>query len=232
MMTSDDDLWVFGYGSLMWRPGFAHVEATPAHLVGFQRSFCIYSTHHRGSPDRPGLVLGLDRGGACTGLAFRVPDPIRRQTIDYLREREQVNGVYQESWVPVWLESRNDYVLALAYVVERAHPSYAGRLPFRKQVSLIRAARGLSGANVDYLVNTSRHLTELGLRDRQLERLATAIGGLFMNHAPKDVSDNVASSRSRALVACCRQHPPGAPLMPAYQRRRFMHRIGLDRLKG
>jgi len=226
-MSADQELWVFGYGSLMWRPGFAYEVLSPAQIVGFTRSFCIYSTHHRGSQDRPGLVLGLDRGGACHGLAYRVAPKDRRDVMAYLRAREQINGVYRESWAPIWLESRHRQVLALTYIVERAHPSYAGRLPFAEQVRLIRAARGLSGSNVEYLANTVLHLAELGLRDRQLERLATQIGGLFAVGS----KDGQGRSRADALVATCRVHPPTAPLLRRHERRRFMHRLQLDRLR-
>src|SRR5690349_2563312 len=86
----DSDLWVFGYGSLIWKPGFEFVEQRPARLIGEHRSLCIYSMVHRGTPEKPGLVLGLDRGGACQGVAFRVARKQRDATVAYLREREQV----------------------------------------------------------------------------------------------------------------------------------------------
>jgi len=215
---------VFGYGSLMWRPGFAFDEVSGAQAIGYARSFCVYSTHHRGTEERPGLVLGLDRGGTCAGLAYRVPTASRDDVVAYLRAREQVYGVYRESWVPVWLDGLHRQALALTYIAERAHPSYAGRLPFRHQARLIRAARGLSGANIDYLVSTARHLAQLGIRDRQLERLVAAIGGLFGWRA----GGLEASACSRALVAACRLDPPAAPRMPPHARRRFMHRMHLQ----
>ena len=149
----------------------------------------------------------------------------RREVVSYLRAREQVNGVYRESWVPVWSRGAAQPVLALTYVVERAHPSYAGRLPFREQVRLIRAGRGLSGANVEYLANTAAHLAELGLRDRHLERLVSAIGGLFSSQREDS------PGKAHALVSACRIHPPGAPRMPRYVRRRFIHRMQLDQMR-
>src|SRR5438552_12225970 len=103
MTAADHDLWVFGYGSLMWRPGFAYEEAQHARLVGYRRCFCIYSVHHRGTPERPGMVLGLDRGGACEGIAYRVAAANVAATTRYLREREQINGVYRDVLVPVRL---------------------------------------------------------------------------------------------------------------------------------
>src|SRR3954454_21993452 len=97
------DLWVFGYGSLMWRPGFEFIEQVPARLIGEHRALCVYSFVHRGTPERPGLVLGLDRGGACRGVAFRVPQKHRLATVAYLRAREQVTSVYREVMRSVWL---------------------------------------------------------------------------------------------------------------------------------
>jgi cation transport protein ChaC len=171
------DLWVFGYGSLMWRPGFPHTEAVPALMHGFGRSFCVYSVYHRGTPERPGLVLGLDQGGACHGMAYRVPAEHAVATIAYLREREQVTGVYREMQRTVLLEAgRGDAVDALAYVVERAHPQYAGGISLSEQAAIIRTAHGHSGANAGYLLSTVSRLRALHLRDRNLERLAALVG--------------------------------------------------------
>jgi len=184
MNVSPHDLWVFGYGSLMWRPGFAHVEHARARLTGYSRRFCVESVHHRGSLTRPGLVLGLDRGGVCDGVAYRVPARDTPSVLRYLRAREQVNGVYREALLPV--EIAGDLpctVRAVTYLVERAHPSYAGHLPIKIQARLIRGASGLSGANLDYVINTSRHMAELGIRERQLERLMVELGGFFARGA-------------------------------------------------
>jgi cation transport protein ChaC len=175
---ADHDLWVFAYGSLMWRPGFAYAEARRARVTGYRRCFCIYSVHHRGTPERVGMVLGLDRGGACEGVAYRIAGSDVAATRAYLRARELVNGVYREALVPVELEHPPMQARALAYIVERAHPTYAGRLPLSLQARLIRAGKGASGANLDYLVSTVRHLRELGIRERQLERLVTMAGPL------------------------------------------------------
>lgn len=176
-MSHAHDLWVFAYGSLMWRPGFAAEEVHHAKLVGWQRSFCIYSRYHRGTERRIGLVLGLDRGGACEGMAFRVKAADAAATLAYLREREQVISVYREALVPVTLMTpERPEVMALAFLVERAHPSYAGRLPLDEQATLIRGASGRSGSNIQYLVSTLDHLKELGIRERAIERLVGLVG--------------------------------------------------------
>ena len=214
-------LWVFGYGSLMWRPGFAYEDVRSATLLGFRRCFCIYSTHHRGSPDRPGLVLGLDRGGVCHGLAFRVAPEHRIATLDYLRAREQVSGVYREALVPVMLDGEQGReVLALAFIVERAHPSYAGQLPLAEQAHLIRGARGISGANLDYLINTLAHLHSLGIREPELTRLLTQIG----SHFARMPVNGQASPGATALLKACRHLPTNAPRLKAGERRRFVYR--------
>ena len=149
---ANQDLWVFGYGSLMWRPGFAYCERVPGRLVGLHRSLCVYSFVHRGTPEKPGLVLGLDRGGACRGIAYRVAAADRDATIAYLREREQATSVYIEAVRTVTLADtlRRD-VSALVFLVDRSHPQYAGRLDIERQVHLVRQGHGRSGANRDYV---------------------------------------------------------------------------------
>ena len=164
-----EDLWVFGYGSLMWRPGFAHVEAVPARLHGLHRSLCVYSFVHRGTPDRPGLVLGLDLGGSCRGVAFRVEAALREETIAYLRAREQVTMVYREVERPLRLEDGTErLVTGLTYVVDRGHQQYAGVLPLDQVVEMVARGEGQSGINRDYVVNTMAHLDELGIHDHTL----------------------------------------------------------------
>lgn len=213
------DLWVFGYGSLMWRPGFAYDDARPAALTGYRRCFCIYSVHHRGSAERPGLVLGLDRGGACHGMAFRVTRERAAGTLAYLRAREQVNGVYREAALPLMLDG-GVHVKGLAYLAERAHPSYAGCLPIAGQAALIRAARGVSGTNLDYLVSTLAHLASLGIREREMERVLVAAGPLFGGRA----GNGAHGARAAGLVLTLRSRPVVAPVMPRIARKRFMHR--------
>ena len=165
------DLWVFGYGSLMWRPGFAYASRCRATLRGWRRSLCIYSHVYRGTPEKPGLVLGLDRGGACAGVAFRVAAGLREATIRYLREREQATSVYLERIVPVTLAS-GERVHALTYVADRLHEQYAGRLDRESMLAIVRAGRGQSGDNAAYVTETQDHLGEIGVRDGELEWLA------------------------------------------------------------
>jgi len=168
---------VFGYGSLMWRPGFAHVAAVPALLAGSHRSLCVYSWVHRGTQEAPGLVFGLDRGGACRGIAFAVPADRREEVVAYLRAREQVTMVYREVTRPVRLmDGTNRIVPALAYVIDRAHPQYAGRLPVERRLEIVRAGRGVSGANPDYVLSTAAHMRDLGIRDPEIEAMVAALG--------------------------------------------------------
>jgi cation transport protein ChaC len=168
-----EDLWVFGYGSLMWRPDFPFVEKAPARMTGLHRSLCVYSFVHRGTPEQPGLVLGLDRGGACRGIAFRVAAKDRVGTIRYLREREQVTSVYVESLRGVWLVTRPEQrVQALTYIVDRGHPQYAGRLTLDQRLHHIRQGHGQSGANRDYVISTVQTLESMGCRDAELHALA------------------------------------------------------------
>ncbi|MFD2181320.1 gamma-glutamylcyclotransferase [Rhodoplanes azumiensis] len=173
----DGDLWVFGYGSLMWRPGFPFVARVPARLNGLHRALCVYSFVHRGTPEKPGLVLGLDRGGTCRGIAFRVAAPHRAETIAYLRAREQVTHVYLETLRPVVLldgtpGSAERRVRALVYVVDRSHPQYAGRLDLEQQLHLVRQGHGQSGPNRDYVIATVRELEAQGCRDAGLHAIA------------------------------------------------------------
>lgn len=174
MMLNDGDLWVFGYGSLMWRPGFVHEEVQPALVRGYHRSLCIFSHVHRGTPDRPGLVLGLDRGGSCRGLAFRVSGSLRDQTLAYLREREQVTSVYREVLLNTRLEDGRT-VKCVAYAVDVNHSQYAGRLNDDERVRLVGQGHGMSGANVDYVRATHDHLLAHGVVDHGLATLVAQL---------------------------------------------------------
>ncbi|HZT19495.1 MAG TPA: gamma-glutamylcyclotransferase [Dongiaceae bacterium] len=169
------DFWVFAYGSLMWRPGFDHAEARPALLKGYHRAFCISSTHYRGSPEKPGLVLGLDRGGACRGRAYRIAAEQAGPVARYLHEREMVTGVYEPRWLRV--VTPEGPLTAVTYVADRRHPQYAGKLSEAEIVALIRQGVGVAGSNIDYLANTVCHLDELGIVDGPLHRLLRKVQG-------------------------------------------------------
>ena len=178
-----DDLWVFGYGSLMWRPGFEFIEQRPARLIGLHRALCVYSFVHRGTPEKPGLVLGLDRGGACRGIAFRVAAGQRDATVEYLRAREQVTSVYLETERQVYLLGQPEgRVRALCFCVDRSHAQYAGRLSLETQLHLVRQGHGRSGANRDYVLATVDALETLGCYDRDLHLLAARLKGTHEEH--------------------------------------------------
>jgi cation transport protein ChaC len=167
------DFWVFGYGSLMWNPGFQFIERKQAIVHGYHRSLCMYSYMYRGTPERPGLVLGLDLGGACHGVAFKVAAEDWEKTLSYLRAREQVTMMYREIIGPARLvDDKASPVEALAFVVDRTHAQYAGRLDHAIQMRHILQGHGQSGSCRDYVLNTVAHLRALGIRDHHLERLA------------------------------------------------------------
>lgn len=176
---SDDAFWVFAYGSLIWDPGFAFEERAPARLAGYHRAMCIYSHVWRGTPGCPGLVLGLDRGGSCRGLAYRIDSARAAEVTAYLEARERVTAVYIGRTVPITLEGDGEAprrrVAALTYVADRAHHQYAGTLPGTEAARLIRWGRGRGGHNADYLENCVRHLEELGMADAPLARLAKLV---------------------------------------------------------
>jgi cation transport protein ChaC len=163
------DMWVFGYGSLLWNPGFAVADARPARLDGWERSFCMRSIHHRGTVADPGLVLALDAkaGASCLGVALRVCDGHHEKTLAYLRERELVSSAYLEMQLPVTLDDGGE-INALTYVIDATHDQYCGGLPREEQAQIIASAMGGRGPNAEYLTNTVSHLTTTGVHDDQL----------------------------------------------------------------
>lgn len=176
----DGALWVFGYGSLMWHPGFEHDETVLATLTGYRRGFSMRSIHHRGTPEQPGLVLALDEAGgeSCTGLAFRVRPGCEEDTMAGLRERELVSYAYKEMVLPLALADGRE-VQSVAYVVDRAHPQYSGALPLEEQAEIIARARGGRGPNSEYLFNTHAHLESLGIEDRDIAWLSARVRDLI-----------------------------------------------------
>lgn len=172
-LALDRDIWVFAYGSLMWDPGFAHSETAPALLKGYHRRFCLYSHQYRGTPERPGLVLGLDRGGACKGIAYRIAAQAAEPVLCYLWEREMRGRTYRPKEVPVRLP--RGMVKALAFIVDRRHPQYAGELSIEETARLILQGIGHRGHCRQYLENTVRHLERLGVFDGPLHKLEQRI---------------------------------------------------------
>jgi cation transport protein ChaC len=174
--TGGERLWVFGYGSLIWHPGFPVAERHVARLHGWRRSFCMRSIHHRGSVEAPGLVLALDRadGAMCEGVAFVVAAGAEAETIAILRERELISSAYLEEHLTVELLG-GDSVRALTYVIDRDHAQYCGGLPLEDQARIIAHATGGRGPNRDYLFSTASHLGDLGIEDPDLDWLAARV---------------------------------------------------------
>ncbi|WP_253913434.1 gamma-glutamylcyclotransferase [Pseudoruegeria sp. HB172150] len=174
--NAQEMLWVFGYGSLMWNPGFAYEERVLASLPGYARTFCMWSIHHRGTEENPGLVLALDphEDAHCRGLGFAVAPEQEEATLAYLRERELISSAYLETWVTLELADGRD-VRAVAYVVDTEHVQYCGGLPLEKQADVIAHAVGGRGPNTEYLYNTQSHLDELGIEDDDLRWLAERV---------------------------------------------------------
>jgi cation transport protein ChaC len=171
MSVESGDKWVFGYGSLMWRPGFPFVERRRAVLHGRRRAFCIYSVHHRGTYERPGLVLGLAPGGAVRGVAYRVAASEWEAVYAYLREREQPTETYFEAWSDLKIEGEPAKISSLVFLSDMKHSQWAGSLTLEQQADLIAGAKGLSGRNIDYLSDLVGHLREDGVRDQSMEAL-------------------------------------------------------------
>lgn len=171
-----DELWVFGYGSLIWNPGFAFAERRLATLPGYRRAFCMASMHYRGTPEHPGLVLALDRdeGERCAGVGYRIDAAAAAATLDYLRERELVSYAYDEVRLAIALD-RGDEVEAVAFVSNREHPQYRGGLSLDEQAAVIAEAVGPMGPNADYLLKTVDGLEALGLHDAELVALAELV---------------------------------------------------------
>lgn len=169
-------MWVFGYGSLLWNPGFPVARREVATLQGYARSFCMTSIHHRGSVEAPGLVLALDEieGTHCKGLALAVAAGEETQTLAYLRERELISSAYLERDLIVALQSGEE-VQAVTYVIDPHHAQYCGGMALEQQAQIIATAVGGRGPNTEYLYNTAEHLSEIGLGDAELEWLMARV---------------------------------------------------------
>lgn len=170
-----EDLWVFGYGSLMWQPEFPYKERVLATIHGYHRAFCVYSHIWRGTRDKPGLVLGLDNGGSCRGVAYRVGYNQAESTVEYLIRREMVTRVYIPRWVTGRVGSR--VIRAHTYTAAHNHVQYAGKLPDEVALRHILQGHGRGGPNTEYLENTVGRLDDLGIVDRPLSRLRQLVAG-------------------------------------------------------
>lgn len=168
--------WVFAYGSLLWNPLFPFAESRPATLRGLHRRFCLYSMASRGTRETPGLVLALDRGGACAGVAYRLPSPVAIDELHLLWRREMVTGAYRPKWVGVQAGDRR--IVALAFTVRHGHPQYAGKLALDTEARIIASAAGAFGSSLDYLERTRVALVTHGIVDPYLERIATKVAAL------------------------------------------------------
>ncbi|MCP5265523.1 MAG: gamma-glutamylcyclotransferase [Burkholderiaceae bacterium] len=171
--SHDRDVHVFGYGSLMWNPAIEHVEAVKAHVYGWSRRYCIRLVMGRGSSERPGLMLALDRGGSCYGLAFRIPADRAAEELRLLWRREMLSGAYQARWVGATIHGRREQVLT--FVVNRTSPRYMGQLPMPQLVHMLRTGAGNLGTCREYFDSTMASLHKLGVRDAGLERVRHAL---------------------------------------------------------
>jgi len=176
------DVWVFGYGSLVWNPLVHHDERRVARMHGYHRSFCLWSHVNRGSMQKPGLVLGLDTGGSCKGVAFRIAWHHVAEELRLLWRREMVLGVYSPRWAAV--EAGNDTLRAIAFFANREHPNYAGRLPLETVIKTLVSARGQLGTPAEYLLETVRGLIEHGVRDPYLLELRKRLLAIHPELAP------------------------------------------------
>jgi cation transport protein ChaC len=176
LRESTAPVWIFAYGSLMWNPEMRFAEALPARVHGYHRSFCLYSPEYRGTREKPGLVLGLDRGGSCRGIAYRLAEDTLAAEIDLLWTREMTGFVYHMT--PVTMSTEQGPFAGYAFTVRRDSPDYAGRLAHETAARIIATSAGDRGTGRDYLANTVSHLDELGIVDGALHRIQALVRAL------------------------------------------------------
>lgn len=172
-LGEDEHPWVFGYGSLIWNPLLHYVERQPALLRGYHRRFCLWSRTGRGTPECPGLVLGLDRGGSCRGIAYRIDRSVVREEFRLLWRREMITLSYCPKWTAV--STNEGEVKALAFIMNRSHPNYAGHLSIEQTAGVLATAVGRLGSARDYLLQTIAGLQQHGVQDHHLLRLRACI---------------------------------------------------------
>jgi cation transport protein ChaC len=193
------DLWVFGYGSLMWSPCFDYTHKSAALAHGYHRALCILSTRYRGTRRKPGLVMGLCQGGSCWGMAYRIDAPRLRRALARLWYREMPRRVYKPRLIPVRLSSGR-HVKALAFVADPDHPSYVRELDLHGRARLVAQGIGVRGPCVDYIRNTLDHMHDVGVRDPHLERIL---------HAALALRQNGGHGKNGGALACAAA-PPAA----------------------
>jgi glutathione-specific gamma-glutamylcyclotransferase len=165
-----EGIWIFGYASLMWHPGFLYLESHPALLRGYHRALCVYSTSYRGTPKKPGLVMGLDRGGSCKGRAFLLASANVPKVMEYLYSREMDTGTYVPKFLTVKLNDGRK-VKAYLFLVRREHEQYTGKLSFQETVKLVCTGVGPKGSSIEYLQNTLDHLNTMGIDEGLLHKI-------------------------------------------------------------
>ncbi len=168
---SGKNIWIFGYGSLIWNPCFDFDMRIPAHLFGYHRRFCLSTTITRGSPENPGLVLGLDRGGSTKGILFRIPASIATKECDVIWKREMLNGAYEPTWVRAKIRDKKN-LKALTFVIKRSHPSFVAPMSDEESATIIAEASGILGSNAEYLFNTEEALKHEGIYDYRLQKVS------------------------------------------------------------
>lgn len=188
------DLWLFAYGSLIWNPAFHYVERRIGAVHGLHRRFCLWTNLGRGTPDQPGLVLGLDRGGRCRGVLYRLAAAEFDTELEIVWRREMVTGAYRPRWVQA--ASVEGRVRALTFVINRGHERYVRSLDDEELVRTLATAKGALGSCADYLFHTAAHLTQLGIADAELERLCAAVRSYQESSAP-----NAAASSARSAAS-------------------------------
>jgi cation transport protein ChaC len=176
IIRPEGDFWFFAYGSLMWNPEFEYLRRENARLHGYHRCLCLWSVEYRGSLEQPGLVMGLDRGGACVGQAYLISAQSAPEIIDKLNEREMITGAYQSSLKPLKLNSGKK-VNGVCLIARQDHPQYAPGLDHQTIIDIVRKARGKRGSNIEYVLKTAHKMQELGMNDRGLKAILQALGG-------------------------------------------------------
>jgi cation transport protein ChaC len=169
------DIWVFAYGSLIWNPIFSHLEVRRARILGWHRAFCLVTVSGRGTPENPGLVLGLDRGGACDGLALRMSEHGLEDELRLLWRREMVTRAYIPQWMPLFDEHGDRFGTGIAFSMDHTAPNYAGGLSDEARIKSLATAQGALGSSAEYLFRTHQSLVDLGIKDDDLARLAQQV---------------------------------------------------------